>query len=400
MKLSGQNITKIMVGTGSSSVEAKKVMVGTGTSAVEAWTSTIKLTGTKDKDSRDQLLAALDSRGLDHTQITELPFRLDTSQATDLRDLFAGYTSLQVVPEMDTSNVTIFSGLFMDCSSLEYIPELDAGKVIETTEMFRNTSKLTSVVLRGVTDNVDLRDTKITASVADEFMRSAGEPSSNQWLYFPGTSAGCNPAIAEGKGWTVENIPGTTFDFVSSGEHTIPKPSWATHFDYYICGGGGGGASGGSLTGRGHGGYASTINIGSGPLAASGGNVERDPLVVRVGSGGSGGVGSNNVSGSAGDDSWFFPYERDSGTDVGMRGLGGSGGSGTSGSPREGEGTDTHTRFSNTFVGASSAGVDVNGRTPGGGGGGGSTGGLIGGGGRRGRDGGTGRVWVRLRGNG
>lgn len=389
-----------MVGTGSSSVEAKKVMVGTGTSAVEAWTSTIKLTGTKDKDSRDQLLAALDSRGIDHTQITEIPFKLDISESTDLRDLFAGYTSLQVVPEMDTSHVRILSGVFMDCPSLEHIPELDAGSVTETVWTFRNTSNLTSAVLRGVTTNVDLRDTKFTASAADEFMRSAGTASSSGRLYFPGTSAGCNPEIAEGKGWAVENIPGTIFNFVSSGDHTITKPSWATHFDYYICGGGGGGASGGSLSGRGHGGYAGTIVMGSGPLAASGGDVEKDPLVARVGSGGSGGVGSNNVSGSVGVDSWFFPYENTSGLNVGMRGLAGSGGSGTASSPREGEGTDTYTRFSNTFSGASSAGVDVNGRTPGGGGGGGSTGGLIGGGGRRGRDGGTGRVWVRLRGNG
>ena len=403
MKVSGQNTVKIMVGTGSSSVEAGRVMAGTGSSSMEAWTSTVEITGTSGTTSRDQLLSALSSRGLDYTEITEIPFELDTSQATDIRDLFSGFTNLKTVPEMDTSNVEDFSGVFMYCSSLETIPELDASSVNESLWTFRGTNSLKSVILRGLTYTMDMPDTKLTPEAADDFMRALGQVSDGARITLPNSARGCNPRIAETKGWNFAHLFDSVQDFDSVGDHVVPIPEWATHADIYMVGGGGGGASGGNLSGLGNGGGGATVRLVTGasldlPSGHDPINIFMPMAVLRVGDGGAGGTSNNNSPGSPGTNSGLFKSKDANGNYFGWFMAGGAGGSGTGGAP--GTGVPAYSFCSETFPAVGTAATDVDGRTPGGGGGGGSTGGLIGGGGRPGRKGGSGRIWVRFRGNG
>lgn len=80
--------------------------------------------------------------GITRSEVTELPFDLDTSQATNLGMLFYGCISLTTVPKMDTSQVTNMGMMFNTCSSLTYVPDLDASKVWNTSGMFQGCKNL------------------------------------------------------------------------------------------------------------------------------------------------------------------------------------------------------------------------------------------------------------------
>lgn len=386
-----------MVGTGDGAVDASRVVAGTGDSSALAWTSTVKLTGTRYRESRDQLLDAVSAQGLRYQDVEVLPFDLDTSESTNLDVLFDSFESLREIPAIDTSQVVSATRMFWGCSSLLELPELDFSRM-ENFDFtaFRNASSLRRIPLRGAKVWLNLEDTALTPENANETMRLAGSVSGER-IELPGSSAGCNPLIAEDKGWSVTPPEGTVFDFTTPGDHEFDRPDWATHIDHYVVAGGGGGASGGNWTGNGNGGYSGELRFRSSALNSSTHDL-MDFLVARVGAGGSGGQSNSNAPGASGSQSWIFPYHNGSGGYVGWSTAGGAGGSGTGG--RAGEGNDNQSGFSTTFTGANSAGRNVNGNTPGGGGGGGDTGGLIGGGGNPGRPGGNGRVWVRLRGGG
>lgn len=363
---------------GTNWLPADQVVAGTGSSTRIVWSSVVKLTGTTPYQSRDQLRAALAERGFDYRTITSIPFELDLSGATEAVELFSGMAELEAIPEIDVSRFDSILGMFYGARSLTDAP------------------------LVGVRSSVDFAETSLSPDSANEIMRGASSVSPRtQKLFFPGAAAGCDPMLAEDKGWEVPAIPGTVHHFTSVGTYYVDLPEWATHIDYYMIGGGGGGASGGRLAGLGNGGSAGYTFEDSLDLewySGDRGHPISDSVFVEVGVGGSGGVGNSNASGSLGGRSRLHPLVSASGTSHGRMTGEASGGSGTGGAA--GEGIPAHYTFSQSFPATLSAGNKVNGRTPGGGGGGGDTGGLIGGGGNPGRRGGDGMVWFRFRGDG
>jgi surface protein len=72
-----------------------------------------------------ELMDALAEFGLDYKTVEVLPFRLDTSQVTTMRQMFYGCSSLVEVPQMDTSQVTTMRSMFSGCSSLVEVPAMD-----------------------------------------------------------------------------------------------------------------------------------------------------------------------------------------------------------------------------------------------------------------------------------
>lgn len=88
---------------------------------------------------------ALSARGLDYKTVTELPFDLDTSQVTDMRDMFYGCSALMSVPSMSTGQVKYMMSMFSRCSSLISAPPMDTSQVTDMTSMFYGCSSLTSV---------------------------------------------------------------------------------------------------------------------------------------------------------------------------------------------------------------------------------------------------------------
>lgn len=72
---------------------------------------------------------------------------LDTSNMTNMNDLFAYHQKLIYVSSLDTSNVTSMIAMFERCTNLTEIPLLDTSKVTTMTSMFQDCSKLTEIPL-------------------------------------------------------------------------------------------------------------------------------------------------------------------------------------------------------------------------------------------------------------
>ena len=104
----------------------KEALVWDGTQYVKVWSAApvtpdlpvVTITGTSGYTSRDQFRAACTQYGVHYATVQELPFLLDTSQATNLVRMFDGCRSLVTVPDLDTSQATDLSDMFADCSAL------------------------------------------------------------------------------------------------------------------------------------------------------------------------------------------------------------------------------------------------------------------------------------------
>ena len=69
-------------------------------------------------DARDWLRAKLTEYGEDYRTVEEIPFEIDSSQVTNMSNMFRGCSSLTTVPDMDTRNATSMYDMFRGCSSL------------------------------------------------------------------------------------------------------------------------------------------------------------------------------------------------------------------------------------------------------------------------------------------
>ena len=89
-----------------------------------------------------------------NTNITE-PYLFDTSNVTNMSDMFYNCHSLVSVPQLNTSNVTKMSHMFDTCSSLVSIPELDTSNVTNMSYMFNGCSKLETIPLLDTSNVAD-----------------------------------------------------------------------------------------------------------------------------------------------------------------------------------------------------------------------------------------------------
>lgn len=69
----------------------------------------------------------------------------DTSNITDMNNMFPACSSLKSIPLFDTSNVTNMNGMFLDCVSLPTIPLLNTSKVTNMGSMFANCTSLKTI---------------------------------------------------------------------------------------------------------------------------------------------------------------------------------------------------------------------------------------------------------------
>ena len=95
--------------------------------------------------ARDWLRAKLTEYGEDYQTVEEIPFEIDSSNATNMRYMFRDCSSLTTVPPMDTSQVTSTAYMFDGCSSLVEVPPMDTSQVTFMGSMFEGCSSLTSV---------------------------------------------------------------------------------------------------------------------------------------------------------------------------------------------------------------------------------------------------------------
>ena len=80
------------------------------------------------------------------TNLTTIP-ELNTSNVTNMGQMFSSCSNLTSIPLLDTSNATSMGGMFNSCSNLTSIPLLDTSNVTNMYNMFRSCSSLTSIPL-------------------------------------------------------------------------------------------------------------------------------------------------------------------------------------------------------------------------------------------------------------
>jgi surface protein len=77
-------------------------------------------------------------------RIVYLP-KIDTSDVTDMANMFNTCRTLVSIPQLDTSNVTNMSYMFAYCSALASIPQLDTSSVTNMNSMFYYCYSLVSI---------------------------------------------------------------------------------------------------------------------------------------------------------------------------------------------------------------------------------------------------------------
>ena len=80
------------------------------------------------------------------TKLTSVP-QLDTSKVTDMSEMFRNCTNLTSVPQLDTSKVTDMESMFYSCINLTTIPQLNTSKATRMLTMFLGCRKLTTIPL-------------------------------------------------------------------------------------------------------------------------------------------------------------------------------------------------------------------------------------------------------------
>ena len=81
------------------------------------------------------------------TSIDDLIKYSDTSNVTNMANMFYNCQNLQSIPLLDTSNVINMNNMFYYCQNLQSIPQLNTSKVYNMENMFYNCSKLQTIDL-------------------------------------------------------------------------------------------------------------------------------------------------------------------------------------------------------------------------------------------------------------
>ena len=80
------------------------------------------------------------------SNLTTIPL-LDTSSVTNMGNMFYYCSNLTTIPLLDTSKVTSMAGMFYYCSNLTSIPQLNTSSVTSMIQMFQYCSNLTTIPL-------------------------------------------------------------------------------------------------------------------------------------------------------------------------------------------------------------------------------------------------------------
>ena len=91
----------------------------------------------------------------DCTKLTTVP-QFDTSKVTNMASMFNNCIRLTTVPLFDTSNVTSIGGMFYNCIKLITVPSFDMSKVDNMRNMFYNCPKLTEVWIKNIKANLEV----------------------------------------------------------------------------------------------------------------------------------------------------------------------------------------------------------------------------------------------------
>ena len=93
----------------------------------------------------------------DCSSLTTIPL-LDTSNVTNMSGMFTGCSSLTTISLLDTSGVTIINHMFNGCRNLTTVPELDTSSATNMNSMFYSCSSLTTIPLLDTSSVTNMRN--------------------------------------------------------------------------------------------------------------------------------------------------------------------------------------------------------------------------------------------------
>ena len=109
----------------------------------------------------------------DCSRLTTIP-QLDTSKVTTMYYMFRNCPKLTTIPVLDTSKVTDMNYMFQGCSKLTAIPALDASKVTKMDLVLFGCQSLTSVGMFGFRFSIDISSTALGHDALVAFLNQAG----------------------------------------------------------------------------------------------------------------------------------------------------------------------------------------------------------------------------------
>ena len=132
----------------------------------------------------------------------------DTTNVTNMEDMFAYCSNLTTIPLLDTSNVTYMMHMFESCKNLISIPALDASKATDLNYMFNGCNKLISIGVHGFRYSVNITYTALEHDALVAFLNQAGTAYDSSQKITMGSAklallSDEEKAIATNKGWTL-----------------------------------------------------------------------------------------------------------------------------------------------------------------------------------------------------
>ena len=140
---------------------------------------------------------------------TDLSFLngLDTSNATNMSNMFSNCSNLTTIPLLDTSNATSMSNMFRDCNNLESVPALNVTGVSNLSGAFRDCRSLTRIQMYNIRASLDIHwSTLLDRTALLEIINNLSTVTSATLTLGATLYAKLTPAdisIATDKGWTV-----------------------------------------------------------------------------------------------------------------------------------------------------------------------------------------------------
>ncbi len=139
--------------------------------------------------------------------ITAIP-KLDTSNVTHMGSMFYSCKKLITIPELNTSNVTRMDGMFNNCYDLVSVPKLDTSNVTDMSGMFRLCSSLKSILMTGMKVAFDISaSTQFDRTDLVTILNNLATVTSSTTLTMGSTNlaklTATDKAIATNKGWTL-----------------------------------------------------------------------------------------------------------------------------------------------------------------------------------------------------